>query len=478
MNKLKDLQPEPVWRYFEEISRIPRASYKEEAISEYVCNFAKERGLKYYRDQWNNVIIIKDATKGYEDKEPYILQGHMDMVCEKTPDCAIDFDKDGLELAVDGDYVYARGTTLGGDDGIAVAYALALLDAEDIPHPKLEVVLTTAEEVGMEGAKNIDLHMLSGRKLLNLDSEEEGIFLTSCAGGCMASCHIPVEWEESNGIAYQLHAYGMLGGHSGCEIDKKRANASLVLARILLECKDLGIHLLGGAGGLKDNAIPLEAKVNVLVSPELQKEFEDKVKASVKAIREEYAATDPGLKVDIISKGKAEEKVLTAKSQDKVLCLMNLLPNGVQAMSAQVEGLVETSLNLGIFRLDEELYLGYLIRSSVGSAKDYLASKIKYMVELAGGTCSFSGDYPAWEYRRDSRLREDMIQLYKQMYGKEPLVQAIHAGLECGYLAGKLTDLDVVSFGPDILDIHTTKERISITSTERVWRYLLALLAL
>lgn len=479
MAVLDGLEPKSVWRFFEEISAIPRASYHEKAVSDYVCEFAEKRGLTYYQDEIYNVVVIKEATEGYEEKEPYIIQGHLDMVCEKTADSNINFDTDGLELAIDGDFVYAKGTTLGGDDGIAVAYALALLDAKDIKHPRLEVVLTVSEEVGMDGARNIDLSMLKGHRLLNIDSEEEGIFLTSCAGGCAVECHLPVEREQKEGVVYELHADGMLGGHSGCEIDKGRANANLVLARLLLECKNqTSLRAVLESGGLKDNAIPRTADMTVLIAKEEKEQFIQTLKAGIEKLQKEYGTSDPDLSVSVTkTKEDAKEWVLTEASHKKVVLLMNLLPAGVQRMSADVEGLVETSLNLGICRLDEkELLLCYSIRSSVGTAKENLVEKIRFFVEAEGGRCEVNGDYPAWEYRKDSVLRENMIQLYENMFGKKPQVQAIHAGLECGLLSDKIQDLDCVSFGPDIFDIHTVEERLSIYSTESVWKYLLALL--
>lgn len=479
MSVLDGLEPKNVWKFFEEISAIPRASYHEKAVSDYVCEFARKRGLTCYQDEIYNVVIIKEATKGYEEKEPYIIQGHLDMVCEKAADSEIDFDTDSLELAVDGDFVYAKGTTLGGDDGIAVAYALALLDAEDIRHPRLEVVLTVSEEVGMDGARAIDLSMLKGHRLLNIDSEEEGIFLTSCAGGCVVRCRLPVKREEKEGILYELHAGGMAGGHSGCEIDKGRANANLVLARLLLSCRETApCRLVLEHGGLKDNAIPREADMTVLVQEDGEEAFLQAVQKAAGDIKKEYETSDPNLDISVTRAAEnAKAGVLTSDSQQKVVLLMNLLPAGVQRMSADVEGLVETSLNLGVSRLDEnELLLCYSVRSSVGTAKENLVEKIRLFTESAGGSCEREGDYPAWEYRKDSKLREEMIEVYEQMFGKKPQVQAIHAGLECGLLSGKIEDLDCVSFGPDIFDIHTVEERISICSTAVVWKYLLALL--
>ena len=477
MKVLEGLKPAPVWRFFEEISNIPRASYHEKAISDYVCEFAKSRGLTYYQDELYNVVIMKEATPGYEDVEPYIIQGHLDMVCEKEEDCTINFDTDGLQLAVNGDFVYAKGTTLGGDDGIAVAYALALLDAKDIAHPKLEVVLTVSEEVGMDGAAAINLHMLEGHQVLNLDSEEEGIFLTSCAGGCVVAAALPVSREKKDGILYRIFAKGMTGGHSGCEIHRGRANATLVLGRVLYACREF-VQLCELQGGLKDNAIPREAQAVVLVEQEKEAKFLESCKKESAAIQREYQTTEPAL----IFEWKREEApqtadVLTQEAQMGVLRQLVLSPNGVQSMSADIEGLVETSLNMGVARLEEDkLQLSYSIRSSVQTAREHLAAKVCCLTETLGGKSEVKGNYPGWEYRKNSPLRERMIAVYERMYGKKPLIQAIHAGLECGILAEKIKDMDCVSFGPAIFDIHTVEERMSISSVERTWNYLLALL--
>ena len=442
MGVLENLEPKEVFHYFEELCQIPHPSYQEGQISDYCVRFAKKHGLAVYQDDLKNIIIIKEATPGYEDVEPLLIQGHLDMVCEKEPGCAIDFEKDGLELMVEGDYIAAKGTTLGGDDGIAVAYALAILASDTIEHPKLEVIFTTAEEVGMEGATGIDVSMLEGRRLLNLDSEEEGYMLTSCAGGCSVECNLPVSWEEKTGMQIDIIVEGLLGGHSGVEIDKGRANANLLMGRVLLEAeKAVKFAVVSLSGGSKDNAIPRETKARIIV-PEGEENTLIQTVAEIAA--------------------------------EKTLQLVNHLPNGIQSMSADIEGLVETSLNLGVLALTgEQLSLRYAVRSSVGTAKEFLKDKITHFVTYMGGTVTCKGDYPAWEYKKDSALREDMVRIYREMYGKEPVIQAIHAGLECGILAGKLEGLDAVSIGPDMIGVHTTEEKLSISSTKRVWEYIL-----
>lgn len=482
MRTLSHLKPERVFYYFEEICGIPHASYKEQQISDYLVEFARSHHLEYLQDELHNVIIIKEATHGYEGEEPIILQGHMDMVCEKDADCTIDFDRDGLKLCVDGDYVKAEGTTLGGDDGIALAYALAILESDEISHPRLEFVCTVCEEVGMEGATGIDVSMLKGRRLLNLDSEEEGIFLASCAGGCTAECILPVTREQSSGDQLRIRVQNLVGGHSGTEIHKGRANASLLLHRVLLELsREMEIRLLSFAGGSKDNAIPREAEAVVCLQ-QLEK-AQEIVNGVAEEIAGEYATTEPKLQIfteRVVGEltGEVQNDPLTVESTKALIALLAALPNGVQTMSADIPGLVETSLNLGILRLEKDaLHLFSSVRSSVGSAKEYLLHRMHVITESMGGRVNESGKYPAWEYRRDSAFREKLVQIYEKMFGETPKVEAIHAGVECGILAGKMPGLDCISLGPDILDVHTPAERLSISSTERMWNFILEVLS-
>lgn len=478
MSVLKGLEPGEVFHFFEEITKIPRPSYKEEKISAYLVNFAKERNLEYYQDKLGNVIMIGEATPGYEKVEPIILQGHMDMVCEKEPGCAIDFEKDPLSLKIEGDEITAEGTTLGGDDGIAIAYALAILDSDSIPHPRLEFVCTVSEEVGMEGAKGIDVSMLKGKKLLNLDSEEEGQLLVSCAGGLRADCKLPAEWKEVTGHEVTIRVDGLKGGHSGAEINKGRANANRLMGRILLELSaDFSYKIQGLAGGNKDNAIPRECEAVLIVKKHAKRLAAQTIEIAEK-IRKEFSVSDPQIRVTVSVGEEVTKKALTKETGKKAVTLINLIPNGIQRMSDDIQGLVETSLNLGVMTLDKEnLMLRYAVRSSVGTAKEFLVKKMECLLAALGGTVEREADYPAWEYRKESKLREDMIRIYREMYGKDPRVEAIHAGVECGILAGKMEELDAVSIGPDMSGVHTTEEKLSISSTRRVWEYILKVIA-
>lgn len=479
MRVLEQLEPRKVFHYFEDICSIPHPSYKEKKISDYLVNFAEEHGLEYYQDDLYNVVMIAPATAGYENEEPIIIQGHMDMVCEKEPGVDIDFENEGLKLMIEGDYVTAQGTTLGGDDGIAVAYALAILDSPEIAHPRLEVVITVSEEVGMEGASGIDLSMLRGHKLLNIDSEEEGVMTVSCAGGNSSICHLPVVYEQADGVAVNVAVKGLKGGHSGVEIDKGRANANLVIGRLLLMLgrKEITFGIAALAGGAKQNAIPRESVVRLVCKADVKDALLACLNETMGHLQHEYAVTDPDLHMELTEESVTSVSVLTQESARTVSLLVNNLPSGIQSMSANIEGLVETSLNMGIMELDEkELRLEFSVRSSIASARDSLTARIRQMVEYVGGSVDVVGIYPAWEYKQDSVMREDAVRIYEKMYGKEPTVEAIHAGLECGILAGKIKDLDGISIGPDMTGIHTFEEKLSIASTQRVYEYIIELL--
>uniref|UniRef100_UPI004056413B aminoacyl-histidine dipeptidase n=1 Tax=Acetatifactor sp. TaxID=1872090 RepID=UPI004056413B len=478
MGALTGLEPKKVFYYFEEITKIPHGSGNVEQISNYLVDFAKERNLFYIQDEIKNVIIVKEATPGYEKEPAVILQGHMDMVAVKKPDCDIDMKTEGLRVAVDGDKIYAEGTSLGGDDGIAVAYALAILDSDDLKHPRLEVVITVDEETGMDGAREIDLSMLQSHRMLNLDSEDEGIFLTSCAGGAKVDCKLALQQLAMEGVTYELTVGGLSGGHSGVEIHKERGNSNCLLGRILWNlAKEMKVGLISVKGGLADNAIPRETKALLVVNAADCVALEEIANATAAKIAEELATKDPDFKLQIKQGEKGTFECATAEDTAKAAALLIALPNGVQGMSADMPGLVETSLNMGILKYTEgQLQASFAVRSSVESAKEALIQRMEAVVKLAGGTITVAGDYPGWKYRVDSPLRDKMVALYDTMYGVKPKVEAIHAGLECGLLGSKIADLDCVSFGPQMSDIHTTEETLSIASTARVWEYLVRLL--
>lgn len=470
MAVLDQLEPQNVFRFFEQMCAIPHGSYNTKAVSDWCVAFAKERGLEHYQDEMNNVILIKEASAGYEEAQPVILQGHLDMVCEKAPGCEKDMAREGLDLAVEGDYIYAEGTTLGGDDGIAVAMALAALDDESLPHPRLEVILTTEEEVGMDGAMALDVSPIRGRKLLNLDSEAEGVFTVSCAGGSMAACGLPVARAPFGGDILRVRVAGLTGGHSGAEIHKGRANANMLLGRLLRAmAAETELRLVSADGGLKDNAIPVAAEA--VVAAEDGRKAKAAAERMAACFQTEYRRSDPMLTVTA-EEAAAAWQPMDASSTERTVCLLACAPNGVQTMSQDIHGLVQTSLNLGILKTGENaVTASFCIRSSVDSEKEMLKERLACLLAQLGGGVSFSGEYPGWAYRPDSPLRELMTEVYREQYGREPKVEAIHAGLECGLLAGKLPGLDCVSIGPDLLEIHTPREKMSISSVQRVWMF-------
>jgi len=401
------------------------------------------------------------------------------MVCEKESDCDINFETDGLDIYIDDDFIKARGTTLGGDDGIALAYALAILDDDSLNHPAIEAVFTVDEEVGLLGADSIDLSELKGNILLNIDSEEEGYFLTSCAGGLCSNMSIPVNRVTREGLLVELSVEDLLGGHSGAEIHKERANAIIVIGRILKAvANEVPVALISLDGGLKDNAIPREATARFLIPEECFKLANDVIADVAEEITLEYRVSDPDMSVIFTEMLPGEYECLDTTSLEKVLFLLRNIPNGVQHMSMDIEGLVETSLNAGIMMLeDEEFKLTSSIRSSVTSRKYELAERINYLCGFLGGEVTVEGDYPAWEFNPTSAIRERIKEVYSYLYGKEPEFAAIHAGLECGMFAPKIENMDAISMGPDMFDIHTPKERLSISSTKRFYQFLVQLLA-
>lgn len=487
MRVFENLEPKDVFYYFEEICKIPHGSGNIEKISHYLADFARERKLESYQDAVGNVIIIKEASKGYESHKPVMLQGHMDMVAVKKPDCDIQMEKEGLRLRVSGDKVFAEGTSLGGDDGIAVAYGLALLDGA-YRHPRIELVITVDEEVGMDGARAIDLSLCKATTLINLDSEEEGIFLTGCAGGARVNYHSGYREEKKEGYLCSIQISGLAGGHSGAEIHKERGNANCLLGRALCRLAEVfDFQIVSLLGGLADNAIPREAVAEILITGrkgkdalagQIKEALEQEMTAMEKAWQEELAEKDPDVQLStVLSEERKECACMEEMFSKRITALLSSIPYGVQAMSGSLKGLVETSLNLGILCAEKgSFHTGISVRSSYESAKEALIDKLKSLAFLAGVETEVTGDYPGWAYRANSPLRDKMTGIYEEMYGRKPEIQAIHAGLECGIFAHKIPDLDCVSLGPEMRNIHTTEEELSISSTKRVWEYLLRLL--
>ncbi len=472
---LDHLEPKRVFYYFEEICKIPHGSHHTKQISDYCVSFAKKHHLEWYQDKDNNVIIRKEASKGYENSKAVILQGHLDMVCEKEEHADIDMNIEGLKLQVNGDEISAIGTTLGGDDGIAIAMTLAILEQDQLSHPCLEAVFTVDEEVGMEGASSIDVTPLQGKMMLNIDSEEEKVFTVGCAGGNTAECILPIKKERIQGETYKISVTGLIGGHSGIEINKGRANATVLLGRALQEASYKSeIHLIEVNGGLKDNAIPREAYAIVAVKSENDlfclKEFET-------ILQKEYHITDPGIQLTVAKANTDALTMMDTDTTEKAIYMLTCLPNGVQRMSADVVNLVETSLNMGIVKTREDsLSISFCVRSNVNSQREMLNRRLKQMMDAVHGKIELLGAYDAWEYRSDSKLRDLMVKVFKQQYQEEPRIELVHAGVECGIFSTKIEGLDCVSFGPNLSNIHTTQEKMSISSVERVYQFMIEVL--
>ena len=478
MRILENLEPQDVFYYFEEICKIPHGSGNTGQISDYLKAFADEHGLYCRQDELNNIIMIKEASKGYEDHEPVLLQGHMDMVAVKDADCTIDMTKDGLQLEILGDRLTAKGTSLGGDDGIAVAFALALLAGEEYRHPRIELILTVDEEVGMEGATGLTVDDLTAKRMINLDQEEEKIFITGCAGGARIDIRKKTETEQIKGLLCKLKISGLQGGHSGQEINKERGNAICLMGRLLAALQEkTPIYLKEVNGGTADNAIPNEVCAEIVVT-EWTEDIAAFMEEKFCGLKAEFAGKEDGLKCELqVGAEDALIEICNRKDSEQWIHLLNVIPHGVIANSVKMKGLVETSLNPGILNVSAvEGMVSTSVRSSNAAAKEALINQLKSLAALCDATVGIRGDYPGWDYDPDSPLREKMVTIYEEMYGVKPQIEASHAGLECGIFQSKIPGLDCVSIGPDMQDIHTTRETLSIPSVQRVWKFLLKVL--
>lgn len=478
MNVLKGLKPENVFKYFEEISNIPRGSGDERRISDYLVKFANEHNLEVIQEECMNVIIRKPASKGYEDAPMVILQGHMDMVCEKNLDCDHDFSKDPIDLQVEGDFISANGTTLGADNGIAVAYALAILSDDTLEHPPIEALITSDEENGMTGVMELVPSDVKGKMLINLDSEEEGEFCVSCAGGINANFKIEpkyIDVDAKYDTFYNIQIRGLKGGHSGSDINKGRGNAHKLIARIMDKI-DVDFALCDIKGGAKSNAIPRESDIVIAVNSKDKERVNQVVAEMDQIFKNELAASDSGVVVNILDVD-ALDKTYDESTQESIISLLTTVVNGVQTMSMSIENLVESSTSLGVIKMEEgKLTFICAIRSSVDSLKAYIVSQMEKTSKLTGIEFKVYADYPGWEYKKESELRDLCKDVYEKMYNKEPKIMAIHAGLECGFLREKLGDIDMISFGPNMFDVHTPDEKLSIQSAKRTYEFLLEVL--
>ena len=475
MNVLDHLGCDKVFYYFEAICDIPHGSFHEKELSDYIVAFAKERGLYCRQDARHNVVVKKPGTAGFEKSPALIIQGHIDMVCEKNADTEHDFLTEPLKLYIDGDYIKARGTTLGADNGIAVAYMLALLDAENIEHPPIECVFTVEEEIGMGGATDLDAFDLEGRRFLNMDTEEEGYLMVSCCGGRRMRMYLPVERVATSveKKTFAIRIRGLKGGHSGADIHLQRASANVLMGRLLLELREkIGYDLVKVNGGNMDNAICREAEAIMMIDPAKEVETKELIFEMQKIFWAEYKDRESDILMTMEEVEGAAE-ALTAEVRDNIIALLQLLPYGVQTMDTNMEGLVESSSNIGILRTEEDhIFIDNAVRGSVESRKDAICKKIEVLGELCGAKVVGVNDYPGWVYNPDSELLKIFKEAWTEKFGKEPKVVAIHAGLECGLFAKKIPGLDLISLGPDMHDVHTPDERLSISSTIRVWDYL------
>ncbi|WP_394884751.1 aminoacyl-histidine dipeptidase [Clostridium butyricum] len=481
MKKIENVKFDRIFYHFEQISKIPRGSGNEKAISDYLLDFGKSLGLECIQDAALNIIIKKPASIGYENAPAVIIQGHMDMVCEKNSDKEHDFEKDPINLVVKGDYIYADRTTLGADDGIAVAYAMTLLEDNTIEHPAIEVLLTTDEEAGMSGAMALQPHYINGKIVLNLDSEEEGKLLVSCAGGIRTKSILPIEWidKKNDTIAYNLVIRGLKGGHSGMEIHLGRGNSNKLMGRLLKSIdKELDFNLVSLNGGSKNNAIPRESSSIITISQKDERKLLDIKRKVCEELKNEFSKKDPNLRVHLLEVEESIDKVFSDDSTKKAVDLLYMYPNGVNTVSSDIQGLTESSTNLGVVTtLENSIEYDSAARSSVSSLKDEIVTRSKCITEILGGKLVTESSYPEWPYKTDSKIREVCKDVYERMYEKTPEIVAIHAGVECGLFKEKLgNDVDMISFGPDIIDIHTPNEHISISSVERCYEYLLEVL--
>ncbi len=472
MGILSKLKPAKVFENFELLSSVPHGSGNTKQISDICVDFARQRGLEYYQDQLNNVVIIKPATAGYENSEPVIMQGHLDMVCTKDDDCDIDMATEGIRLTVDGDWVRALGTSLGGDNAIAVAMIMAVLDSTELEHPRIEAVFTVDEETGMDGAMGLDVSHLRGKMMLNLDSEEDGVLTCGCAGGARVDCSLPAHREAlpDGYICRKAVISGLKGGHSGVDIDKGHASSNQLMGRLLYNLSlSTDLRLCEMWGGKLDNVIPLYTEA-VIAFPEadlckieaLTKELEGKFKF-------EYSTADPDLTLTFTETAKTDDAVCTEDTNTMLLTLL-IVPYGVEAMSMDIPGLVQTSLNMGVLKLREDgLRFSFATRSSILSEKQMLIQRLEAILTRMGGVATVRSSYPGWAYRKDSVLRDTIAAAYKDQSGKDAIISATHGGLECGMFIEKIPGLDCVSIGPDLREVHSTRERLSISSTARLW---------
>lgn len=481
--QLENLEPKNVFYHFEEISKIPRKSGSEKALSDYMVAFANERNLDVYQDDYFNVIIRKPATPGFEDAPGVIIQGHLDMVCEKNEGTEHDFDTDPIDFVIDGEWLKANGTTLGADNGIALAYALALLDSNEYAHPSLEIVFTTEEEIGLIGAQRMDKTKLKGQYFINLDSEEEGELTVGCAGGLKAVYKLPIV-ETTNTykvpVLKKIEIKNLLGGHSGADIHRNRANANRLMGRVLSHMRsDFSLRLVEINGGTKDNVITRECTAIIVMEDEQVGLFNDMFTQVVADIKNENRTADPDITINAMTLTYEDSmRIFSKETTDNIIHTLINAPQGILTMSADLPGMVESSNNVGRCTTEkDDVEFWFAVRSSVRSLKYHVTNQLEWFASQIGAKFIQTAEYPEWPFKPDSNLLRQTARVYEEMFNEKPIVKAIHAGLEPGVFLEVLPHLDAISFGPELQDVHSPDEKMDIASAGRTWKLLVEVLA-
>jgi len=477
--EIRNLDPNALWNNFADLNAVPRPSKKEERVIEFMKNFGNKLGLETFEDEIRNVIIRKPASPGMENRKPIVLQGHLDMVCQKNNDTNFDFDTQGIDMYVDGDWVRARGTTLGADNGLGVAMMMAILESKEIKHPAIDALFTIDEETGMTGALNLKGGILKGEILLNMDTEEDDEIGIGCAGGIDVTANRSYNEEETpeGSVGYTITVKGLNGGHSGMDIHKGLGNANKIMNRLLLDgFENFGLQIAEISGGSLRNAIPRESTAKIIVASMYDEAFVFDMQEVISDIQAEYKTMEPNLTIEI-TKADLPKKVMDLGVQEGFIRGIYAAHNGVYRMSADIKDLVETSNNIArVIVKDGEITIQNLTRSSVESSKMDLANALRAAYELFGCEVTFAGSYPGWTPNVNSEILDLLVKIYEKQNGSKPNVAACHAGLECGILGTNYPDMDMISFGPTIHGAHSPDERASISSSQKFWKFVLEIL--
>ncbi len=478
--KITGCQPEKLFHFFEEISAIPRGSGNEKEISDYLVKFAKDRGLWVHQDEAYNVIIKKKGSAGAEDKAPVMLQGHLDMVCDKLAGVEHDFETEGIELIVKDGVLSANGTTLGADNGVAAALMMMVLDDDEMKHPPVECVFTTEEEVGLNGAQALDKSLITARTMINMDSEEEGVATISCAGGLRIQLTRPIKREAAEGSLVSIQIEGLLGGHSGMDISKERQNANLLMARMAESLlRNTDGKLVTFAGGTKDNAITRECGASLIYTDQAEAEKAEKLACALaEDFADEITPYEPDFACEISVEDGRTASAISAEDAEAFISAIRLAPNGVHRRNLKMDGFVVVSSNIGVVRAEEDkLVIVVSPRSSVASLQEDTKARFQTLADSFGFETEYSGEYPGWSYAEESKIREVFVESFRELFGRELKLEAIHAGLECGLFTEAIPGLDAIAVGPTLYDVHTPDEHMPLDSFERFYELLKDVLA-